>query len=125
MCQRFSCIALTIGEFEILWTPPISERHSHQDVIRLAGLSDDHSARFVRLECRPPFVEVTLDESSAREWWNENRHAIEQRVIALAKWQDPLFADYKAKRAPLDADYEVRCAPSPVPYTRCVIGFAT
>ena len=143
MCNRFSCIVLTVGNHDILWTPPTDEKHSHEEIIRAAQMRDDGMGRFIRLECLPPFDTVTLDETdpAQQQWWHDHQHDIVPRVIALAAWNDGLYADYRAKRETLyadyweretlyadyrakcdalDADYKAKCLTSPIPFTRCV-----
>jgi len=43
MCNRFSCVVETVGEFAIRWTTPEleSDDHSHED--ELSSLLDEHT----------------------------------------------------------------------------------
>jgi hypothetical protein len=86
------------------------EDDSHEEIIRRAGLNDDdlHIQRFARVECRPPFRNVIVDEHEVPSWYHEARPEIKARVIDLALVIATLDADYRAKRAPLDADYEAK-----------------
>jgi len=88
------------------------EENSHEVIISRAGLSDGdlHVQHFARVECRPPFKDVFVDEREVPSWYHESRPEIDARVIELALIIDPLYADYEAKRATLYADYDAKRA---------------
>jgi hypothetical protein len=99
MCHRFSCIVLTVGNFPILWSEPDPDSglQHHDTVIVRKCLRDDGLGRFIKLECRPPFDDVQLDETDkeSNDWWNTHQYEIEPKVIELAQQVEDIYQTYR------------------------------
>ncbi len=81
MCQFFSAIVFRTGQ--IRWC----ESDSHERIIARLRLDDAaplETRSWVRVECVPPHESVRVDETSTPGWYDEDRPAIDGRVMDLA-----------------------------------------
>jgi hypothetical protein len=101
MCEFFSCIATKDGR--LLFT----EEDHHQTTINRANLSDASlfTRTFVRLECRPPFDKVTVDETGTLPGWFDF-YEWEHRVMDLAQRISPARQEYKTIEGPALQKYK-------------------
>ena len=120
MCRFFSAVVFRSGA--IRWC----ERDSHETIIGRLKLDDAaplETRSWVRVECVPPHEAVRVDETSTPGWYDEDRAAIDGRVMDLALRVAPARRAYDeacatARRvyrkacATADRAYDEACAPA-------------
>jgi len=105
MCEEFSCLFLYDGR--VLW----NLTHSHSGIAKAAGLKDETTGtrrKYLKIECKDlTFASIQIDEpEDLPSWYEDQQSELRAALESILKQ----YADYKAKRAPLDADYKAKCA---------------
>ena len=118
MCQFFSGIAFRNGDIKF------TEDDSHTTLIERVGLDDSRdlfTRGWVRFEVAPKgdgWEPVRVDETSVPGWWDADRVAFEDRVLAVATRVRPAQAEHKRVTAPARAEYDRVMAPARAEYDR-------
>ena len=120
MCQFFSGIAFRNGDIKF------TEEDSHTTLIERLGLDDSKdlfTRGWVRFEVMPQgdgWAPVRVDETSVPGWWDDDRVAFEDRVLAVATRVCPAWAEYDRVTAPARAEYARVTAPARAEYVATI-----
>lgn len=118
MCQFFSGIAFRTGDIKF------TEDDSHTTLIERLGLDDSRdlfTRGWVRFEAVPKgdgWEPVRVDETSVPGWWDEDRIAFEDRVLAVAMRVRPARAEFDRVTAAAHAEFDRVRAPAWAEYDR-------